>query len=443
VPTRDTTDFTVDSRTVFRIAIPMTLAFLSTPLLGAVDTGVVGQLGDAALVGGIAVGALIFDILFSTMNFLRSGTTGLTAQAFGAGDRPRQTATLLQALAIAAVLGLTMIVLAGPLLAAGLLLVEPGPAVAVATAEYFHVRVLSAPVALANYAVLGWVLGQGRAGTGLGLQLLLNGTNIALSIHLGLVLGWGIAGVAWGTVIGETVALAAGLLVAARTRGVDVRAAAALVFERAGFLRMLSVNRDIMIRSFALLIGFSLFTRVGAGFGDVTLAANAVLMHFFLVGGYFLDGLATAAEQLVGRAVGARRAAPFAAAVRLTVWWGFAFAAAVTLVLLVAGEPIIALMTTNPDVRAEAATYLVYAAMTPLAGVLAFQMDGVFIGATWSREMRNMMLASLAVFVALLLLLVPAFGNHGLWLALIVFLGARGVTLLARLRPLTRRTFPT
>jgi putative MATE family efflux protein len=443
VPTRDTTDFTVDSRTVFRIAIPMTLAFLSTPLLGAVDTGVVGQLGDAALVGGIAVGALIFDILFSTMNFLRSGTTGLTAQAFGAGDRPRQTATLLQALAIAAVLGLTMIVLAGPLLAAGLLLVEPSPAVAAATADYFHVRVLSAPVALANYAVLGWVLGQGRAGTGLGLQLLLNGTNIALSIHLGLVLGWGIAGVAWGTVIGETVALAAGLLVAARTRGIDVRAAASLVFERAGFLRMLSVNRDIMIRSFALLIGFSLFTRVGAGFGDVTLAANAVLMHFFLVGGYFLDGLATAAEQLVGRAVGARRAAPFAAAVRLTVWWGFAFAAAVTLVLLVAGEPIIALMTTNPDVRAEAATYLVYAAMTPLAGVLAFQMDGVFIGATWSREMRNMMLASLAVFLALLLLLVPAFGNHGLWLALIVFLGARGVTLLARLRPLTRRTFQT
>jgi putative MATE family efflux protein len=442
VPSRDTTDFTVDSRTVFRIAVPMTLAFLSTPLIGAVDTAVVGQLGDAALLGGIAVGALIFDILFATMNFLRSGTTGLTAQAFGAGDRTRQTATLVQALAIAGAVGLAMIVFAGPLLAAGLLLVEPSPAVAAATATYFHVRIVSAPIALANYAVLGWVLGQGRAGTGLALQLALNGTNIALSILLGLTFGWGIAGVAWGTVIGEMVALAAGLVVVARTRGVDVRAAAPLVFEPAGFRRMLSVNRDIMIRSFALLIGFSLFTRVGAGFGDVTLAANAVLMHFFLIGGYFLDGLATAAEQLVGRAVGARRLRPFEAAVRLTVVWGFVFAGAASAVLAVAGDPIVALMTTNAEVRAEASVYLLWAALTPVAGVLAFQMDGVFIGATWSREMRNMMLASLAIYVALVAVLVPALGNHGLWLALNVFLGARGLTLAARLRPLAARTFP-
>jgi putative MATE family efflux protein len=277
---------------------------------------------------------------------------------------------------------------------------------------------------------------------GLALQFLLNGTNIALSILLGLGFGWGIVGVAWGTVIGEIVALGAGLVVAIRTRGIDWRGARPLVFERAGFVRMVSVNRDIMIRSFALLIGFSLFTRVGAGFGDVTLAANAVLMHFFLIGGYFLDGLATAAEQLVGRAVGARRHAPFAAAVRLSVAWGFAFAGVVSLLLLAAGDTLIALMTTNQVVRTEASAYLLFAAVTPLAGVLAFQMDGVFIGATWSREMRNMMLASLAVYVGALAVLVPLLGNHGLWLALIVFLSVRGVTLAARLKPLAARTFP-
>ncbi|HUG62637.1 MAG TPA: MATE family efflux transporter [Methylomirabilota bacterium] len=435
-------DFTVDSRAVFKIAVPMTLAFLSTPLLGAVDTAVVGQLGDAALLGGIAVGALIFDILFTTMNFLRSGTTGLTAQAVGAEDEKRQAATLLQALLIAVAVGVGFIAISGPLLAAGLLLIEPSAAVSEATSTYFAIRILSAPFALANYAILGWVLGHGRAGLGLALQILLNGTNIALSIFLGLGLGWGVEGVAWGTVIGEFVAVCAGIAVAPGMGGAGFRRALPLVFERVGFLRMVGVNRDIMIRSFALLIAFALFTRLGATFGDVTLAANAVLMNFFLIGGYFLDGLATAAEQLVGRAVGARRRRPFAAAVRLTVIWGFVFAGIVSAALLAAGPAIVALMTTNEAVRSEAGDYLIWAALTPVVGVLAFQMDGVFIGATWSREMRNMMLASLAIYAAMLWTAPPVLGNHGLWLALMVFLGARGITLAARLKPLSARTFP-
>lgn len=435
-------DFSVDSRAVFRIALPMTLAFLSTPLVGAVDTAVVGQFGDPALLGGIAVGALVFDVLFSTMNFLRSGTTGLTAQAVGAGDEPRQVATLLQALGLATAIGLAFILLQGPLLAAGLMLIDPSEAVATATAGYFAIRILSAPFALANYAILGWVLGQGRASTGLALQILLNGTNIGLSILLGLGAGWGVAGVAWGTVIGEVLACIVGLAVCRHHAGAGLAAALPIARERAGFLRMVSLNGDIMIRSFALLLAFAVFTRAGAAFGDVTLAANAVLMNFFLIGGYFLDGLATAAEQLVGRAVGARRREPFFHAVRLTVIWGFVFAGAVSAALALGGEAIVALMTTSTEVRAEASTYLLWAALTPLAGVLAFQMDGVFIGATWSREMRNMMLASLAVYLAVLWTAGPALGNHGLWLAILVFLGARGLTLSMRLRPLSDRTFP-
>ncbi|WP_237152002.1 MATE family efflux transporter [Oryzibacter oryziterrae] len=434
-------DFRVDSRAVFAIALPMTLAFLTVPLIGVVDTAVVGHAGDPAMIGGVAVGALIFDVVFSTFNFLRSGTTGLTAQALGAGDRVEIDASLLRALVIALVAGLAIVLLSGPLLTAGLAFVSPSEAVASATRRYFAIRVLAAPLSLANFAFLGWLLGLGRARVGLALQILLNGTNIALAIGLGVGLDWGIEGVAWAAVCGETLAAAAGALLALRLGWAGWAVAARQVLEGSAFRRMLGVNRDIMIRSFALLGAFATFTRTGAQFGDAILAANAVLMNFFLVGGYFLDGLATAAEQLTGRALGARRAPEFHAAVRLTLIWGFAFAGVVAALFWLAGTPLIALMATAPEVRSAAAAYLPWAALTPLAGVLAFEMDGIFIGATWSADMRNMMLLSLALFVAMLFVAVPALGNHGLWLSLLVFLGARGISLSLRLPKLAARTF--
>jgi MATE family multidrug resistance protein len=433
--------FRVDSPTVFRIAVPMTLASVTTPLLGAVDTAVVGRFGSAAILGGIAVGALIFDFLFTTFNFLRSGTTGLTAQALGAGDEHAMSVTLLRALVLAAVSGILMIVFSGPILTAAIAFIAPSGAVAEATRTYYDIRILSAPFALANYAILGWVLGLGRAGLGLSLQLLLNGVNVVGSVGLGLWAGWGIAGVAWGTVIGEVTATVVGLAVALAIGRRGFHNVLGDLFARAAFLRMIAVNRDIMIRSFALLVAFATFTRAGAQFGDTTLAANAILMNFFLIGAYFLDGLATAAEQLAGRAVGARHQASFMTAVRLTVIWGFALSAVAGLFFFALGTSLIALMTTAPDVRTMAAIYLPWAALTPLAGVLAFQMDGVYIGATWSAEMRNMMLISLAIFLAVLFTAAPLLGNHGLWLALLVFLGARGITLAGRLRPLAARTF--
>ena len=201
------------------------------------------------------------------------------------------------------------------------------------------------------------------------------------------------------------------------------------------------LNRDIMIRSFALLAAFALFTRQGAQFGTVTLAANAVLMNFFLVASFFLDGFATAAEQLAGRAVGARYEPAFRRAVYLCSVWGFAMAGTMTAVFLVFGADLVAVISTAEEVRATAVTFLPWAAFTALSGVLAFQMDGVFIGATWSRDMRNMMLLSLAVFVAALLALTAAFGNHGLWAALHLFLIARGLLLLSVLGPRARTTF--
>ncbi|RUZ80465.1 MATE family efflux transporter [Mesorhizobium sp. M7A.F.Ca.US.006.01.1.1] len=433
--------FVVTNRSVLAIAVPMTLAYLTTPMLGLVDTAVVGQFGDAALLGGLAAGALIFDVVFTSFNFLRSGTTGLVAQAFGRGDALEEQAVFWRAVLIAVIAGIVLAALAPLVAIAGQKFMGAEPRVSEAMGVYIRIRLLAAPFSLINYAILGYVLGRGEGGLGLVLQLVLNGINIALCFLLGLKLGWGVAGVAWATVSGEFLAMLLGLAIVIRR----FRAAPSLprhrLLDMAAFLRMMSLNRDIMIRSFSLLAAFALFTRQGAQFGTVTLAANAVLMNFFLVAGYFLDGFATAAEQLAGRAVGARAAAPFRKAVRLTLFWGFGLAAAATLVMLSGGANLVALVTTSEEVRSVADIYLPWAAFTALSGVLAFQMDGVFIGATWSRDMRNMMLLSFLVFAAALLTLAPAFGNNGLWAALHVFLLVRGFSLLTILRLRVRTAF--
>lgn len=438
---KDASEFEVTNRMVFAIAVPMTLAYLTTPLLGIVDTAVVGQFGDAALIGGLAIGAILFDVVFIMFNFLRMGTTGLVAQAVGRGDATEQQAVFWRAVLIAIVGGLLLLPLAPVIRDVGLWFMAPGDAVAEATRTYVTIRFLAAPFTLVNYAVLGLLLGQARAVAALIVQSLINGINIVLSIALGLWLEWNVAGVAWATVIGESV-VAIGALVWL-WRGFDRRHAPsrARILDRPSFLALIVLNRDIMIRSFALVASFALFTRIGAQFGAVTLAANAILMNFFFIAGYYLDGFAVAAEQLVGRAVGGHHPKPFWRAVRLTAFWGFVLAGFTTLVVLVAGNWFIEIMTTAQEVRAEARIFLVWAAFTAIAGVLAFQMDGVYIGATWSVDMRNMMLLSLAVFIAAGYGLTPVFGNHGLWFALNLFLGLRGLTLLAILPSRARRVF--
>ncbi|MCL6705665.1 MATE family efflux transporter [Pseudomonas sp. R2.Fl] len=433
--------FTVTNRLVLSIAIPMTLGFLTTPLLGLTDTAVVGRTGVASALAGLAIGAALFDLLFSSLGFLRASTTALTAQAFGREDRKEQQAVFWRSIVLSVALGLCLLLLSPLLLKAGLWLMGPEGEVAEATASYFSIRILAGPLTLANFTLLGFVLGRGQGKTGLLLQALLNGTNIVLSIHLGLTLGWGIAGVAWGTVIGEAVAVVAGLaIVLSGMRGAD-RPSLADILDRSQLRRLFSINRDILIRSFTLLAAFTTMTRIGTTFGPVTLAANAVLMNIFLVAGYYLDGFANAAEQITGRAIGANYRPGFVQAVRLTAKWSFGLAAFTTAFFLLLGPAVIDLMTTAEDVRTVAYGYLPWAALTALTGALAFQMDGVFIGATWSREMRNMMLAAFAGYMVALAVLVPAFGNHGLWAALNLFLAMRGLFLLLRLKPKLDQTF--
>lgn len=435
--------FEVTHRLVLSIAIPMTLGFLTTPLLGLTDTAVAGRLGSADILAGLAVGAVLFDLIFVSFNFLRASTTGLVAQAFGRGDRSEEQAVFWRAAALAFCGGLLILVLSPLLLSGGLLLMQPAPGVASATSTYFSIRVLSGPMTLTNYVILGFVLGRGQGTTGLLLQGVINGINITLSILLGLTFGWGIAGIAWGTVAGEAAGMLLGLWLVLRRFDKAHRPDRGSILARDSLKALMALNGDIMVRTFVLLGAFALMTRIGSSLGPLALAANAVLMNMFLVAGYYLDGLANAAEQLVGRAVGAHYRPAFDRAVRLTMLWSFGLAGVTTLFFLVFGEGIVGLLTTAPDIRGEASAYIPWAAMTALTGALAFQMDGVFIGATWSSAMRNMMLAAFAGYLVALAVLVPTFGNHGLWLALNLFLVLRGLFLALRLPRLATRHFET
>lgn len=435
--------FEVTNRDVLRIAVPMTLAFLTQPLLGITDTAVIGRLGNAELLAGLVVGALIFDFAFLTFNFVRSGTTGLVAQAFGAGDEAEMQAVFWRAAILALFIGAGLLVLQPFVTELGLLAIAPEPGVAEATRVYVFWRMLGAPFSLMNFAILGSVLGRGQAMLGLTLQLVINGSNVALSILFGLVLEGGIAGVALGTATGEAIGALIGFVVVTRRFKRGHRPSLKRILEAEAFGAMIGVNRDIMIRSFCLLGGYALFTRLGAGLGALTLAANGMLLTLFMVGGYFLDGLANASEQLVGRAVGAEWRPAFDRAVKLTILWGLSLSGGLTLLFWITGESLVALLTTDEAIRAAAEPYIGWAALACFSGALAFLMDGVFIGATWSSTMRNMMIVSTLLYAALSYALLPIFGNHGLWFAFQVFLCLRGFTLLAAMPARRRATFGT
>ena len=420
------------------IAVPIMVSNVSTPLLGLVDIAVIGRLPDPAYIGAVALGALVFSFLFWAFGFLRMGTTGLTAQALGAGDTAELRAGLGRALLIAAAIGTGLIALQWPLGALAFAALDGSAQVEQLAGEYFGIRIWAAPATLANYALLGWFVGLGRARTALMLQLVLNGANMALDALLVLGFGLGVAGVAWGTLMAEVLAAGVGLWLAHRVlQETGGRWSWAAVVDAGPLARALAVNRDIMIRTLALITVFAWFMAQGAKQGDVALAANAVLMQFVGVAAYFLDGVAFAAESLVGRAVGAARRALLRAAIGLTTIWAAALALAASGLFLLLGPLLIDLLTVDAGVRAAARVYLPWAALAPLAGVWSFQLDGVFIGATRTAEMRNAMLLTLALFFLGWWLLLP-WGNHGLWAALYVSYAARLLTLGAYLPRLLR-----
>jgi len=430
----------VSTAQVFAIAGPAMLANLTTPLIGIVSTTAIGRLGDAALLGGVAMASVIFDCMFWLFGFLRMSTLAFTAQSLGAGEMGELRSLLARGLVVAAAFGAGLILLQLPLASVVLEAMGGSTRVTEAARTYFAIRIWSAPLVLANYVVLGWLIGLARAMLALALQVVVNLVNMALTMVLVLGLDAGIAGAAIAAVVAEATGLLLGILVARHLLRRRLAVPRALLFDRARLMRMFSVNRDIMIRTAALITAFLFFTAQGARSGDVTLASNSVLNNFLLISAFFLDGLANAAQQLCGQAFGARDRHAFSAAARLVVAWGFAFAIAVAAAFAAFGAHFIDIMTAAEEVRGMAREYLIFVIVSPLLAVFAFAFDGIYIGATWARDMRNLMLLSLLIFLTAWLVL-RSFGNAGLWGALLAHYAARGGLEAARYPSLLKQTF--
>jgi MATE family multidrug resistance protein len=430
----------VTTRQVFAIAGPAMIANLTTPLIGIVSTTAIGRLGDATLLGGVAMASVLFDCMFWLFAFLRMSTVAFTAQSIGASETQELRAILVRGFIVAAAIGTTLIALQIPLAAVLLGAMGGSEGVTRAAKTYFTIRIWSAPLVLANYVVLGWLIGQARAKLALTTQIAINLSNAALTVFLVLVFNLGIAGAAIAAVTAEAAGLLLGILIAYRLTQGKLDIPSGTLFERAKLMRMLAVNRDIMIRTAALVSVWLFFTAQGARAGDLALAANAVLNNFLLISAFFLDGLANAAEQLCGRAYGARDRDAFSGAVRLVILWGFGFSLAVSALFLSLGPGLIDFMTASLEVRRIARDYLPFVVVAPLLGVFAFAYDGIYIGATWARDMRNLMVLSLLIFFTAWLLL-RSFGNAGLWGALLVHYAARGGLEALRYPALLKKSF--
>ena len=418
---------------VLKIAIPIVISNATIPILGIVDTGVVGQMGQAAPIAAVGIGAIILTAIYWFFGFLRMGTTGLAAQARGQGDRGEVAAILTRVLMIGLGAGALLIALQS-FLFWGAFRISPASAeVEDLASGYLAIRIWSAPAAIAIYGLLGWLIAAERTGAVLALQVWMNGVNIVLDLWFVLGLGWGVNGVAFATFLAEWSGLALGLWLCRSAFASPDWRAWGRVFDRVRLIRFATVNGDILIRTAALQAIFLSFLMMFAPrFGDVTLAANQILLQFLYVTGYALDGFAFAAEALVGSAMGASDRASLRRAAVLSSVWGLICNIGLSLAFLAFGATIIDIMSEAEEVNATALTYLPWMVIAPLVGLASWMLDGIFIGATRTKDMRNMMLLSAIAYFATAFALMPLFGNHGLWAALIlsfvyraVFLGLR------------------
>ncbi len=427
-------------RRVLKIALPVVLSNVTVPILGAVDVGVVGQLGEAAPIGAVALGAVILSTAYWLFGFLRMGTVGLVGQAEGAGDPGEASAILSRALIIALSAGLLLIALQ-PLIVFAAFFWEPSsPEVETLARDYLGIRIWSAPCAIALFALTGWLVAQERTSSVFWMQLIINGLNIILNFWFVLGLDLGVSGVALATVIAEIAGASLGLWLCRSAFRGNAWRSVSRVFDRSRLILMARLNRDIFLRSLMLTAILTSFTFLGAGFGDETLAANQVLIQFLSISAFAMDGIAFAAESLVARAVGRRDPARIRRAVWLCSVWAAAICLILALGFALAGPWLIDLMAKDPNVQAASRSYLIWAIATPVLGCAPWILDGIFVGAARGRDMRNMMFVSFIAYCLAAASLMPAFANHGLWIALLISFAARGLSLGARFPALMRDT---
>jgi len=416
------------NRDVWRIAAPLILSNITVPLLGMVDTGVTGHLDNAAYLGAVAIGSTIFGIIYTGVNFLRMGTTGIAAQRFGANDYDGLRTSLGQAIIVALAIAAAFILLQRPIGHLAMQLLGADAEIKAYALEYFSIRIWSAPGTLVTYALLGWFIGLQNARAPLVIVLTINVTNIALDLLFVVVFGMKVDGVALASVIAEYTGVAVGIGFAIRSlRQYPGHWPVAKLIKLREYAAFLAINGNLFVRTMALVFTLSFVTAQGARMGGLILAANAVLMNLQFLSAFALDGIAHAAEALVGKAIGEGRREALQRAVQLTLRWSLIFAAGLSLCYLIGGPILIRVLTDLPDVQQTTLRYLPWMIASPLISVWSFLYDGVFVGATRAREMRDIMLTSaLLVFLPAWYLL-QWLGNDGLWLAFMLFMASRGI----------------
>lgn len=417
-------------RNVWALAGPIIISNLSIPLVGAVDTAVVGHLPEPQSIGAVALGALIFSFLFWGFGFLKMGTTGFIARAYGANDQQMLSDTLLRVILLALGFGVISIILSYPLIELAMYLLDSTEHIESLTVSYAHIRIWSAPATLCTYVFTGVLIGMHNTRHVLVILLVLNITNILLDILFVVVFKMGVEGVAWATLIAEYLAVFCGLFLLREPISTALKISSwRKIIERSALTQLMKANSDIFIRTLCLVFSLSYFTALSASMGEVILAANAILLHFQSIMAYALDGFAHAAEALTGSAYGAKNRKAFKQSVKLTSLWAFIFAILICFIYFIFGEFILSLFTNIDTVLATAVIYLPWMIIAPIVSIWSFQADGIFIGSSYTKEMRNAMIASTLIYLALLHWLVPLWGNHGLFLCLSLFMVVRALTL--------------
>lgn len=418
------------NREILRLALPSIITNITVPLLGMVDVAIVGHIGDAGYIAAIALATMVFNLIYWGFGFLRAGTSGLTAQAYGANDKTEYLHVLVRGLTIALAVASMLILLQWPI---GLLcksLIHSSNETISLMLTYFYIRIWAAPATLGLYVLKGWFIGMQDAKTPMWIAIILNVINILCSLVFVFGFNAGIAGVAWGTVIAQYSGLLMALFMWFRHYGAlrhEIHVKESLQWNE--MVRFFKVNSDIFLRSICLILVFTFIPYISADMGDEILAANTLLMQLFNLLSYIMDGFAYAGESLVGRFVGAKDQNRLRLAVRNLMLWGVSMAVAFTVLYLTCGQWILRVLTNDQTVIATAMQYMVWTILVPITGFAAFIYDGIYIGATASVAMRNTMFISTAAFFITFFALFNWLGNNGLWIAFLVFLTLRGLVM--------------
>lgn len=419
------------NRQILRLAIPNIISNVTIPLLGMVDLAIMGHLGSEIYVGAIALGVIIFNFIFWGFGFLRMGTSGFTAQAYGARDLGEMITILARSLVVALGAGLLIVVLQKPIVLLSFYLIHGSAEVETLATQYYSIRIWSAPATLCLYAFTGWFLGMQNARLTMMVTLLINVLNIGLNFLFVYGFEMKVEGVALGSLLGQYGGLILAIVFFLRYYSKLLkRFRFAALKQWAGFKRFFLVNKDILLRTLFLIVTFSFFTARSAAENDSILAVNTLLLQFLFIFSYFIDGFAYAAESLVGKFTGAKDPVRLRSVIRRLFAWGFFLSIPFTIIYLVWNEPILSILTNNRELITLSRDYMPWVVLVPFLSFAAFIWDGIFIGATTAAPLRNtLFVATFLVFLPVYFISRGTIGNHGLWLAMLLFMVTRGVML--------------